>query len=476
VNSLGFRLFAAFFSIILLVIVIISLALLVLLRNSPLVERQALAQLNEAARGTRDAPQVVGASGAELARYVSDVAAQFNVRAMIVDGDERILTDSAGSGSPLRFGLGLTRANAAVPNTRVGRARDANGQVWLYVARQLNPDRTLVLAERQAQFPALRFFVEDLLGPLVQAGAVAALVALALALLIARSVAGPLGKMAHVAQGIARGDHSLSAPISGPDEVRALGGSINAMSQQVQATHQAQRDFLANVSHDLKTPLTSIQGFAQAIQDGAASSPEAVQRSARIIYDEADRLRRLVEGLLDLTKLNAGLRALHREPLDLRALLASLVEKSTLRAQARRLTLNADLPAQLPAMKGDADRLAQVVTNLLDNAIKYTPAGGRVDLSAGVIPEGLEISVKDTGPGIPPADLSRIFERFYQVDKSRARVGGSGAGLGLAITKEIVEAHGGQITAESVVGLGSKFTVRLPLALPEDTTIVRRRP
>ncbi|MGH2523883.1 MAG: sensor histidine kinase, partial [Anaerolineales bacterium] len=252
--------------------------------------------------------------------------------------------------------------------------------------------------------------------------------------------------------------------------------SINAMSKQVLATQQAQRDFLANVSHELKTPLTSIQGFAQAVLDGAVTTPEGLQRSAGIIYDEADRMRRLVEGLLDLARLDAGLRALNRAPLDLRLVLLAVVEKFNLRAREKGVSLHADVPPVLPTLVGDADRLAQVFTNLLDNALEHTPAGNSVTLAAASEPGAVVVNVQDTGTGIPRQDLHRIFERFYQVDKSRAaRARSGGVGLGLTITKEIVEAHGGSLSVESTVGRGSTFTVRLPLVRPDDTTVARRR-
>jgi signal transduction histidine kinase len=252
------------------------------------------------------------------------------------------------------------------------------------------------------------------------------------------------------------------------------------MKQQVQTTQQGQRDFLANVSHELKTPLTSIQGFAQAMLDGAAATPEAIQRSATIIFTESDRMRRLVDGLLDLARLDSGLRALNRTTIDLRGLLANVCDRLSLRAKDKGVTLRLDLPPTLPTVHADADRLAQVFGNLLDNALKLTPAGGTVTVSAttpampaGATPRWVEASVSDTGPGIPADDLSRIFQRFYQVDKSRARR--SGAGLGLTITKEIVEAHGGTVRAESVVGLGSRFIVRLPVVGPDDTTVGKKR-
>jgi two-component system OmpR family sensor kinase len=473
-NSLRFRLFAAFLFIILIVTLVTGFALILLLRNTPLVERQTLTRLNEAARAAlRSSPPLSDQPPEAAAQYVKQLADTFEVRVLIVEQDGSLLADSSPTPAPLTLNFRTAREDPAAPGSRNGRGRDAARRIWLYVARPIGQKQLLVFALEQDRFPALTFFFENLFPPLAEAGAVAACLAIVLAVLIARSIALPLQKMAVVAQGIARGDYAQTAPVSGPDEVRDLGQSLNQMAFQVQVTQQAQRDFLANVSHELKTPLTSIQGFAQALLDGAADSPQAIQRSANIIYTEADRLRRLVEGLLDLARLDAGLRALTRAPFDLRLVLATVVEKFSLRAKEKGITLRGDLPPALPAMVGDADRLAQVFTNLLDNALKHTPAGGSVTLSAASIPGGVEVTVKDTGPGIPPQDLQRIFERFYQVDKSRARP--SGVGLGLTITKEIVEAHNGNIRVESTPGVGTQFIVRLPPAQSDDTTVIKRR-
>jgi signal transduction histidine kinase len=252
------------------------------------------------------------------------------------------------------------------------------------------------------------------------------------------------------------------------------------MAEQVKASQQSQRDFLANVSHDLKTPLTSIQGFAQAITDGAANGPESVRRSAGIIRDEAQRMSRMVTELLDLARIESGQIVMRREAVHLSAVLGDCVDKLALRAQQSGIKLEVQVPNDLPVITGDGDRLAQVFTNLLDNALKHTQAGGKITVAARPLtgssivrrgktwPAAVEVSVGDTGSGIPPEDLSRIFERFYQVDKSRQRSGG--LGLGLAIVKQIVEAHYGAIHAESVVGLGSRFVVTLPLEPGTDAT------
>lgn len=493
-NSLGVRLFTAFAIVVVVALTAVGLALLLFLRDSPLVERGAVTRLNEVARAlAQQARPAADAPPAELRAYLRAIAETYELRVLVFDANGRALADSQPDDPALRFLVRAAQASAVFPDARLGRARAEDGETWTVLARPLNGGRWLALALAQPRYPLLTFFVQDLLRPLIQAGLIALALALVLAVLVARSIARPLQQMAAAAQGIARGDYARPAPpasgaaphpppaslsrelgAGGPDEVRALGQALNSMASQIQATQQAQQDFLANLSHELKTPLTSIQGFAQAIQEGAAASPEAVQRSARIILEEADRLRRLVEELLELTRLDAGLRALRREPVDLALLLPAVVEKFQLRAREKTVNLSLELPDRLPVLKGDADRLAQVFTNLVDNALKHTPAGGRVLVSAAPAPDGVQVAVADTGAGIPPEDLGRVFERFYQVDKSRARSGG--VGLGLAISQEIVQAHRGRIAAESVLGLGTRFTVHLPLAWPEEATLAGRRP
>jgi len=201
-----------------------------------------------------------------------------------------------------------------------------------------------------------------------------------------------------------------------------------------------------------------------------------MRKSATIIYDEANRMGRMVSELLDLARIESGQIVMRSESVKIDQVLHSVVEKMMLRAQQNTITLIAEVPEGLPPIGGDGDRLAQVFSNLIDNALKHTPSGGKVTVAARALsgssvvkkgkpwPGGVEVAVSDTGPGIPPEDLSRIFERFYQVDKSRARAkSGASLGLGLAIVKEIVTAHGGSIHAESVVGLGTRFVVTLPI-------------
>jgi signal transduction histidine kinase len=279
------------------------------------------------------------------------------------------------------------------------------------------------------------------------------------AVAVSRTIARPLQRLSVAAHAVAAGDYDYRVAERGPTEFKQVAGAFNHMSEQVQLTNQAQRDLLANVSHDLKTPLTSIQGFSQAIMDGTAPNPA---KAAAVINEEAGRLGRLVNLLTELARIRAGRLTMRQDPLDLAAMVTAMTEKVEVVAQQKDITLTVEA-APVPQVRGDGDRLAQVVNNLLSNAVKYTPAGGAVRV--GVAPErdGVRVAVQDTGIGIPPEDLSRVFERFYQVDKARGPA--RGHGLGLAITHEIVEAHGGQIHVHSDgQDRGTTFTVWLPQA------------
>ncbi|RME86345.1 MAG: sensor histidine kinase [Caldilineae bacterium] len=303
----------------------------------------------------------------------------------------------------------------------------------------------------------------ELIPPLTWAAAVALFVGLLLAWLISRSVARPLAAITAATERIAGGDMEVNLPRGGPREVTLLAERFQRMVEEVKASRQAQRDFIANVSHDLKTPLTSIRGFSQAILEGVADDPERTQRSAQIIHDEALRLSRLVEQLLDLARLDAGQTRMVFAPVDMAALLKRVCERM------RPLALEKDITLSCVAeegiwLEGDGDRLMQVFGNLIDNAIRHTPQDGEVRCTlqrSADVPGTVEVAVSDTGSGIPPEDLPHVFERFYQVDKSRRR---RNSGLGLAIVQEIVQAHGGQVGVESELGRGSRFWVRLPLS------------
>jgi two-component system sensor histidine kinase ResE len=246
------------------------------------------------------------------------------------------------------------------------------------------------------------------------------------------------------------------------------------LNTRVLASQQSQREFVANVSHELKTPLTSVQGFAQALLDGTTDTPESRQQAARVIYDEAGRMHRMVLDLLELARLDAGTLDLQYAPVDICLLMDNVAAKFAPQAHSAGVSIQVEAHP-LPPLMGDGDSLAQVFTNLVDNALKNTPSGGTITLRARQSGPEIQVEVADTGRGIPADALPHIFERFYQADPSRRGGENHGTGLGLAIVKEIVSAHGGKITVRSKTAhevneterSGSVFSVTLPLERPQ---------
>ena len=220
-------------------------------------------------------------------------------------------------------------------------------------------------------------------------------------------------------------------------------------------------EFVANVSHELRTPITAVKGFSETLLDGAMNDPELTKQFLQIIHDESERLKRLVDDLLELSKIESGHAVFKHVQTDLVQLIERTVAKYRHQAETAGLTLSTELPERPVEFEGDVDRVAQVLINLVGNAIAYTPAGGEVAVSVEETEKHAVMVVRDTGIGIPKEDLPRLFERFYRVDKARARRSG-GTGLGLAIVKHIVEGHGGKVNVESKVGDGSTFRVYLP--------------
>jgi len=249
--------------------------------------------------------------------------------------------------------------------------------------------------------------------------------------------------------------------------VRAAGtnGAVLVLHDitELRRLERVRRDFIANVSHEFKTPLTAIQGFAETLLNGALDDRANRRRFVEIIREHARRLARLTDDLLKLSRIEAGRLELEIRPVPVEALIKGCVETARLKAEAKNIEIHVETQKGAPAVRGDGVQLGEVLQNLLDNAVQYTPAGGRVEVISSPNGHDVVFTVSDTGIGIPEADLERIFERFYRVDAARSREAG-GTGLGLSIARHIVEAHGGRIWVESAVGLGSRFHFSIPIA------------
>jgi signal transduction histidine kinase len=288
----------------------------------------------------------------------------------------------------------------------------------------------------------------------------AVVLALLLALASARAVSAPLVEMSRAAHELAEGNFAVSLDERGPAEVRSLATSMNHMAQSLASLDQLRRDFIASASHELRAPLTSIRGFLDALQDGTASGEEERRRCLQAASAEARRMTRLVEDLLQLSRLQAGVLEFQFAPTNLRQLVDGVLQtfESRLRERDVRAELQAD---EVPPVMADGERLVQALVNLLDNALRYAPSGSTIEVRVGRDfqdrpmagpgcpgPRGVIVTVTDHGPGIPEADLPDIFERFHKADAARP-VGDHGAGLGLAIAKEIVLRHGGEVFARN---------------------------
>lgn len=451
--SLRSRLWLSYAFVIAVALGVVAFVLLAYLIRNPLLARQTRQELTAVRDLILAAPQ----------RFVNnpdllgEIARSNNARVIVFDSSRETLIDT----NPEKPRIPFPRRNVLNRDSQV--ALDAEGEAWLYTSSRLPNGSVLVVTAPRPRAPALAIFTDEFFAPIVQAGLIALALSLILAFALSRWVADPLQKVVAAARNYPAQDAQPVEP-RGPREVQDLTRAFNSMVARVHASQRSQRDFVANVSHELKTPLTSIQGFAQALLDDTADTPEARKQAAQVIYDEATRMHRMALDLLDLARLESGTADLEMSDVDMRSLLQNVVEKFAPQADKAGVTLRVDVPNGLPAIVGDGDRLGQAFSNLVDNALKFTPSNGRVLLSAQEAGAEIEVSVADTGSGVPNEALPRLFDRFYQADPSRAGGGHHGAGLGLAIAKEIVEAHGGKIGVRSQVGIGTTFTIHLPLA------------
>ena len=292
------------------------------------------------------------------------------------------------------------------------------------------------------------------------AGLLAAGIALVVARWLARGMTQPLRDMAAAASRMETGDYAGRVQTKSRDEVGQLATAFNRMSSELQNLEQSRRDLVANVSHELKTPIAAIRAHLENLLDGVEDpDPHALQ----VMLSQTERLSRLIEQLLELSRLESGELPLQREDVSLAPLVTLVLSEIDVARSYNGVTVESELPEDLPAVDADRERVHQVLFNLLDNAVRFTPPGGAVTVSAHRHDGSVEVQVADTGVGIPPEHLPRLFERFYRADPARSREDG-GTGIGLAIARSVVEAHGGHIRAESELGKGSVFTFDLPVA------------
>ncbi len=327
---------------------------------------------------------------------------------------------------------------------------------------------TVYVGRSAAQQRADAAFLSSVTTALIAAGMLVFALSAGLGIFLSRSFGRPLADMGQAAGRLAKGDYSVRVPLRGPEEVAALARAFNQMATETGSVERLRRELVANVSHDLRTPLTVIRGYLEGLRSGQIADRRSAETAFEAMHAEVTRLLQLVGDLSQVAALDAGQPTLERRLATAPDLVREALGRVESLAAAKGVAVVDQTPTDLPPLNVDPGRIGQVLFNLLDNAVCYTPAGGTITVRAGYAPSTREnpacvwLSVQDNGEGIPPEHLPHIFERFYRADRAR---GEGGAGLWLAIARAIVEAHGGQISAESdgVPGRGSTFTLRLPL-------------
>jgi signal transduction histidine kinase len=294
-------------------------------------------------------------------------------------------------------------------------------------------------------------------------------IAISFGVFVSASLTRGVRQVERAAERLAEGDLAARVEVDGRDEIARLAATFNRMADQLEAAARKQReldtlrrDLIAWTSHDLRTPLTSIRVVVEALADSVIDDPETVQRYLHAIRSDVHSLNGLIDDLFELAQLDAGGMVFDKVPVALSDLISDVLERMRTLAEQRRVQLDGQVSAQVDPVTIDPPKIERVLTNLIGNAIRYTPEGGRVTIDAQRRDGQVRVSVRDTGEGIADDDLPRVFERFYRGERSRSRSSG-GAGLGLAIAKGIVEAHGGSIEVTSRPGEGSIFTFTLPV-------------
>ena len=316
---------------------------------------------------------------------------------------------------------------------------------------------------------------QELFDIIIEAIIIGLAIAVLLSLLLAKTMVTPIQSLTRAAEKVAAGDFSETVENESGDEIGVLTRTFNDMAGQLESNiedlknaEQMRKEFVANVSHELRTPVTSIRSYAETLCDaGGTMDPATEQHFLEVIMGESDRMTKIVQDLLTLSKFDAGSIAFDFQQFSFEKSVQNVYNAQLLEAQKHRHDFRLEFRSELPEVRGDRARIEQVLINMLSNAIKYTPDGGTIRMTAGTSGDSVWCRVKDNGIGIPQKDVAHIFERFYRVDKARSRESG-GTGLGLSIAYEIVERHDGKIEVQSQKGKGTAITVTLPVGGPKD--------
>ena len=461
-NSLRSRLWLTYALIVLMVLCVGILGLVVALRQSPLLYRQTINQLDVTTELlVRRLEPIIDLAPQRFLIAFAGETQDTTVKSGLFDLQGNFLDSNIQDNDAILRTMGQALEFSTLTQNDAALFEGDLGKEWFYKVRLIGDKYYLLTIITKPSYKFSTIVKDEFMGPLIQAGLIVLVLAFFVSLVISNWIALPLKRVAESAEALSEGD-LIEIPLEGPKEVRRLANTFNIMSHKITASAQSQREFIVNVSHEFKTPLTSIQGFAQAILDGTVKSEKEINKAANVIMIETNRLHRLVMDLLMLARLEAGTADMQHEEVHIRPLLGNMVDKFSLQAEQQKVHLIMREIAGVSIL-GDGDRLAQVFSNLIDNALKYTSEEGKVEISSSVDEKHIIIAVQDSGIGIPEADQEKIFERFYQIESTRKYGKKKGFGLGLSIAKEIIQSHDGRIWVESHLNEGSTFFVELPI-------------
>ncbi|MBM4261227.1 MAG: HAMP domain-containing protein [Deltaproteobacteria bacterium] len=371
----------------------------------------------------------------------------------------QVATDHQSYDALVRKESKLLRANRAYPQNQFKEEKDKLTDAMLAALERLRSDQQRATTGKVRQLAEAADQATEFA---IALGAACLMLAVLLAWIMTRSVTRSVNLLKKRTREIAQGQFESQLKIASPPEIRDLGVALNAMAQRLKEVDRMKSDFFATMSHELRTPLTSIKEGTGLLLDGVGGETTDKQRKLlTILAEESNRLIGLVNSLLDFSKMEAGMMSYEFEVAHVDPLVRRAISEITPLVEAKQIQLHSAIETTLPAVKLDPERILLVLRNLIGNAVKFTPKGGEVQVAARPVDGKLEISVKDSGPGIPAESLTTIFEKFNQGERKNVLTR-QGTGLGLAIAKSIVKSHGGEIWAESQLGHGSRFVFVLP--------------
>jgi len=451
INRIGLKLGAAI--MVLMIVILVSLGLAV----DQLFTSFYDTQMREDSQEIATHFTTMAESGDTSSQLMIRTFAEFSdVKVFWVNVDGKILTLSGERQQNLSFIRTRNTRRLLAGHTVEFQTSDAHGNRFYVVGKPIKMGKSTRSAIYiVASMKKIDNSLQRLRNLLMLSGLGAFLLALGMILIMSKLLSRPLLQMLKMTEKMAKGNWDARLQIGSRDEIGLLGYSINDLAASLQRYRDTRRAFFSNISHELRTPVTYLQGYAKVLKDGLVDSDKEKKQYLSIIYQESVRLEHLISDLFDLSKMEEGQLKLSMEWLDLKEIVKIAVEKVKLKAEIKRLSLQTDLHDPIPLIRGDHKRMEQVLLNLLENAIRYTEKGSVV-VRLVKQKEATVLSVSDTGIGIPKDELPYIFERFYRVEKSRAREYG-GTGLGLSIVKKYVDMQGGTVQVDSEPGKGTTF-------------------